>query len=211
MHRSTHVPNELTLFRSYVVRYDSGFAPCVADGICSLACCKPVIRRKSQKGDWILGTTPTRRGAGKLVYLMCVDEVRSFEAYYRDRRLRGRYDNIYRPDPGRPVAGWHQCPGNSRYLQKDDRPHSCGNIEKDLGGENVLLSHTFAYFGNEAPKIPSTSMRLVKQGRNHAIFGKSPREQEMIRGLADWVFRLGHGRIGRPADRPSHHTSCARS
>ena len=38
---------------SYVVRYDSGFAPNPFYGYCTLATCKPNIRRSADIGDWV--------------------------------------------------------------------------------------------------------------------------------------------------------------
>src|SRR5678816_873168 len=39
----------------YIVRVDSGAAPNPFGGWCSLAICKPAIRRTAQRGDWIIG------------------------------------------------------------------------------------------------------------------------------------------------------------
>jgi len=39
---------------SYVVRYDSGFAPNPFGGYCTLATCKPEIRKTAQLGDWLV-------------------------------------------------------------------------------------------------------------------------------------------------------------
>ncbi len=41
---------------SYVVRYDSGFAPNPFGDYCSLATCKPRIRKSIHKDDWVVGT-----------------------------------------------------------------------------------------------------------------------------------------------------------
>ena len=41
---------------SYVVRYDSGFAPNPFHGFCTLATCKPGIRAHANVGDWVVGT-----------------------------------------------------------------------------------------------------------------------------------------------------------
>ena len=41
---------------SYVIEHDLGFAPNPFHGACTLACCKPVIRKRAQLGDYILGT-----------------------------------------------------------------------------------------------------------------------------------------------------------
>lgn len=40
---------------SYVITRDYGFAPNPFWGICSLATCKPQIRQRALKGDWIAG------------------------------------------------------------------------------------------------------------------------------------------------------------
>jgi len=36
---------------SYIVAYDSGFAPNPFHGICTLACCKPTIRRTAHEKE----------------------------------------------------------------------------------------------------------------------------------------------------------------
>ena len=41
---------------SYVLRYDDGAAPNPFWGTCTLAICKPAIRRKANLGDWVVGT-----------------------------------------------------------------------------------------------------------------------------------------------------------
>ena len=39
----------------YVIARDFGFAPNPFHGVCTLATCKPGIRRSAKVGDWILG------------------------------------------------------------------------------------------------------------------------------------------------------------
>ena len=41
---------------TYVIPNDGGFAPNPFIGVCTLNCCKPVIRRTTQKGDWVAAT-----------------------------------------------------------------------------------------------------------------------------------------------------------
>ena len=41
---------------SYVMIYDTGFAPNPFWGYCTLATCKPGIRRPAEQGDWIIGS-----------------------------------------------------------------------------------------------------------------------------------------------------------
>ena len=70
---------------SYVIPRDYGFAPNPYFGYCTLATCKPIIRRCSQVGDWIAafgaaGTTVR----GKLVVLMRVEETLPFDEYWEE-------------------------------------------------------------------------------------------------------------------------------
>jgi hypothetical protein len=94
---------------SYVLRHDSGFAPNPFWGYCTLACCKPVIRRVAEVGDWIVGTGSVENvGTNKLIYAMKVTEKLTFEQYSLDPRFRNkipreglieeRGDNIYYVD-----------------------------------------------------------------------------------------------------------------
>ncbi|HAT2715113.1 TPA: hypothetical protein I8303_003898, partial [Aeromonas hydrophila] len=75
---------------SYVVRYDSGFAPNPFYEYCTLATCKPNIRKGADIGDWVVGSgsndRSVRRG-GYLVYAMQVTETMTFDEYGADPRF----------------------------------------------------------------------------------------------------------------------------
>ena len=76
----------MTLY-SYTVAIDSGFAPNPFYGFCTLACCKPGIRRTAQEGDYVVGIGP--KGPGNhLVYAMRVTETVEFDDYWQDKRFR---------------------------------------------------------------------------------------------------------------------------
>jgi len=88
---------------SYIVATDKGFAPCVTKNLLTLAGCKPKIRSTAKPGDLIIGTTPKKKGWGKLVILA---RVRTFAEYYC-RVSRSRRDNIYRRNESiRSDLGW---------------------------------------------------------------------------------------------------------
>ena len=78
---------------SYVVRYDRGFAPNPFYGYCTLARCKPDIRRSAEVGDWVVGSASNdrsiRRG-GHLVYAMRVTETTTFDGYAKDARFEAK-------------------------------------------------------------------------------------------------------------------------
>jgi Nucleotide modification associated domain 2 len=92
---------------SYIVRFDYGFAPNPFHGVCTLACCKPRIRRKARVGDLVVGLSS--RGE-RVVYAMRVGGVLTFNEYWnagaysckRPKRdstdpVVRRGDNIYQP------------------------------------------------------------------------------------------------------------------
>ena len=67
----------------YVVRRDFGFAPNPFHGVCTLATCKPDIRRSAQVGDWVMGVGGVRlKAMGKCLYLMKVTEMSTFDDYW---------------------------------------------------------------------------------------------------------------------------------
>jgi hypothetical protein len=160
---------------SYVVEHDLGFAPNPFWGVCSLANCKPDIRKSAGVGDLVIGTgSATIQAASRLVYWMRVSEILSFDGYWSDLRfthkkpnMRGsmmhRYgDNIY----------WTAADGAFQPLDsfhsEDDGSLSVSNRERDTGKtEKVLLGTEFAYFGKSAPAIPDELTFFVKKGPSH--------------------------------------------
>ena len=196
---------------SYVVRYDSGFAPNPFYGFCTLATCKPRIRNSAQIGDWLLGTGSNekniRRG-GYFVYTMCVTEILSTEEYWTDPRFKDKKpcmyhnwvavsgDNIYEPFT---LGQWRQL--NSYHSQKDGSP-SEGHIARDTSVEKILVSDDFVYFGGEGPKLPAPfreggELNLLHSSRNY----KRVKQERVISAFEDWVRSLDvSGFQGKPWD-----------
>ena len=146
---------------SYVVARDYGFAPNPFFRICTLATCKPKIRKPASIGDWIIGTGSKPRGRrGYLVYAMCVTETMTFNEYWEDERfqrkkpnLRGSMkqafgDNIYFKDD---AGEWHQQ--DSHHSCEDGSPN-LHNIRNDTQTDRVLLSKEYSYWGGSGPEIP---------------------------------------------------------
>jgi len=160
---------------TYVLAHDTGFAPNPFWGICTLACCKPVIRRTAKKGDWVLGIGRKKYG-NKLIYAMEVtEEPISYLKYFNDKQYEKKIpdfskkglvykcgDNIYKPL------------SNGEYKQLESM-HSIGEIEDfetkkhDLGGNNVLISNFFYYFGSKPKDIINQNKKLepLRVGRAH--------------------------------------------
>ena len=109
----------MTKIYSYVLRYDDGAAPNPFWGTCTLAICKPAIRRKAQVGDWVVGTGSKKARCNdgavynlsdRLVYAMKVTEVLSLAQY-------DRYCLIHLPHkiPTPSSAEWRKRMGDCIY------------------------------------------------------------------------------------------------
>ena len=187
---------------SYVVMHDTGFAPNPFFGYCTLACCKPEIRRSAQKGDWVVGLTPKAKG-NRIVYFMRVDDVmESFADYWADRRfgvknptdadgIRGkRGDNIYEPLAS---GGYRQLRSMHSHGEAEDEETKA----HDLNGRHVLISETFAYFGSKALPLP-TELQALVVARGHRCHFPEEVKLEFIR----FTGRVGFGVHGAPGRWP---------
>jgi hypothetical protein len=130
----------------YKICTDDGDAPCVQDGLLTLAICKPMIRTAAPVDSYVVafasnGLNPDNH----LVYAARVTAKLVDGAYYRDAKYMRRRDCIYE---------WI----NGKYTtRKDARAHQ-DNVERnrDLGRPDsyrracVLLSRDFRYFSKDA-------------------------------------------------------------
>lgn len=146
---------------SYVVARDFGFAPNPFFGACTLATCKPIVRRTASVGDWVIGTGSSKWSrSGQLVYAMCITEDMTFNQYWCDHRfflkrpnLQGSKkqafgDNIYFRDK---TGKWTQQDSHHSYADGTPNLH---NIVHDTNSDRVLVSTDYAYWGGDGPNIP---------------------------------------------------------
>lgn len=162
-------------FYSYVIPRDFGFAPNPYFNYCTLATCKPRIRKSAQVGDWIgaFGAAGTEVYE-KLVVLMRVEEVLTFDEYWKDYRFfskrpvfnRGMMhmygDNIYHHVEG----NWVQEPSHHSFA---DGSINYANLNRDTQTDRVLIATEFYYFGNNAIDIPQKFNELVAHGIGHRV------------------------------------------
>src|SRR5437016_3976950 len=67
----------------YVVDRDFGFAPNPFHGICTLATCKPGIRKMASVGDWVIGLGGGRlKARGRCIFAMRVSRKLTFNEYW---------------------------------------------------------------------------------------------------------------------------------
>lgn len=160
---------------SYVVQHDHGFAPNPFWGMCTLANCKPRIRKAAKVNDIVMGTGSADIGVtNHLVYWMRIEEIVLFDEYWSNARfsrkkpnMRGsmmhRYgDNIYWTGPDGTVQQLDS------FHSEDDGSLSVPNRKRDTETTaKVLIGTEFAYFGKDAPLIPRELQFVVKKGPGH--------------------------------------------
>jgi len=194
---------------SYVVTHDGGFAPNPFFGYCTLANCKPKIRRGAQIGDWVVGTGTTRNNQEpRVVYAMRVTEVLTFEEYWADARFvekKPRFDadkkfecgdNIYYRDP--PNELW--CQLRSQHSNVDGSVN-LKNLEHDTSVNRILISKDFVYWGGNGPVLPiefdNDDIRIRKVGPGH----KCRFPESVVSGFISWIrSHKKSGFIGKPQD-----------
>ncbi len=182
---------------SYLIEHDLGLAPNPFGPYCTLAVCKPEIRRSNKLaiGDWIIGTGSRALGVstkkkliGKLIYAMKVKERISFEDYWVDERfqykkpiMNGMLVNMFGDN-------FYHKNENGEWIQEDSS-HSkldgtCNHehLNTDINGRNVLISDLFYYFGNKAPAIPNNLIKIC-----HSTQGQKKITSQLADDFIDWV------------------------
>lgn len=194
-------------YYSYKMTYDYGFAPNPFGGTCTLATCKPNIRKKAAVGDWILGTGSKEINLlHNVIYLMQVTEKLLFEDYWLDKRfqlkkpkLNGSLskihgDNVYSKNE---EGHWQQAYCQHSHPRKSMRRK---HIIKDTGGKYVLLSTHFYYFGDACFKIDDRFKLICSEIRDHRVFKKSS-DIACFQEFVDWVSnKYEVGVHGSPVD-----------
>lgn len=197
-----HVDSEPAILWTYCLPYDDGAAPNPYWGVCTLAICKPVIRRNARVGDWVVGTgsknSPIGDLSGSVVYAMRVSAKLTMAEY--DALTRSRLSNK--------IPVWNHRDrrrrlGDSIYDFASDPPalrpgvHLMDNRATDLGGQYVLLSDHFYYFGDHPTELPDDLLPIVRQGQGY----KSVSNELHVGRFVEWIDGLGvkpNSLMGKP-------------
>lgn len=175
----------------YVVRYDSGTAPRPFGGICSLAICKPVIRRVAKRGDWIVGLRS--RQPDHVVYAMQVAEAMPLGDYWNDARFEDR-----KPGASRVPDNFYRANRTGELVQVPNAVHPPLEAAKDIRGRNVLLGRRFWYFGGNSVPLPNHLQHLIHSTQGHSVHAR--RRPGDIDALARWLDTWEVGIHGAPID-----------
>jgi hypothetical protein len=147
---------------TYVVTRDYGFAPNPFYGMCTLATCKPGIRKSAQIGDWVLGIGSKSTHKNRLIYMMKVTNKVNFNEYWENKEydakkpmmttLKKMYgDNIYHYNKAKNI--WIQA---DSHHSLENGAVNLDNLNRDTQTDNVLISREFYYFGKSSIVIPAT-------------------------------------------------------
>lgn len=192
---------------SYVVTHDTGFSPNPFWGCCTLADCKPAIRRTAKIGDWVVGLSSKSDG-NRLIYAMQVEEIVQFDKYYRDSCFAAKIpdystgkvvhkcgDNIYKPLSNGDFQQLHSMHSNGANENPETKAH-------DLGGKYVLISKIFYYFGSRPLGLPE-SLNDLKVGRAH----KCRFPPDVVSAFIAFINRQKAGINAPPTSWPSNDDS----
>jgi hypothetical protein len=183
---------------SYVVRVDSGFAPNPQGKYCTLACCKPAIRRKADEADWVIGTGPVRHNAqGKLVYAMEITKKMGFDKYFQSKRFKTRKDRVY----------YKGKDGKWKWKNNPYGHDSEESLNHDRSGRYVLISSNYYYFGNKAIEIPKRLREIIKKGPGHKRFYAN---DGIVRNFLKWLKKQKRIKIATPYGMPEILFRCSK-
>jgi len=191
---------------SYIIANDTGFSPNPFWGFCTLADCKPVIRRTADKGDWIVGLS-SKATCNKIVYAMEVTEILSFSDYYKDKRFIKKIpdfekntvihksgDNIYEP-----LSNGNFKQKRSMHSKNKSETENPATKRSDLSGKNVLNSTNFYYFGSKAKNTHKYNLEALIVGRGH----RNNFSLEVINNFKYFISKQKQkGLIARPSNWP---------
>ncbi|MBI3929362.1 MAG: hypothetical protein HY319_27695 [Armatimonadetes bacterium] len=208
--------------RVYVEPWDTGMAPNITGGVCTLATCKPAIRRCTKIGhEWILATGAVKtlmhvEGGKKfenwkdrINYAMVPDERLSYDDYFHDPRFAAKIPHT-RQDPGDNL--YHLDAAGKKYQAVDcvnkihstnDRMEPIDFTRVDLSAPEALVAHDFWYWGDHAPHLsetglkPKTIQTILHAKRGHLVV----RDPEVIKDVVDWLRTQKPGIHGQPRQR----------
>jgi hypothetical protein len=190
-------------FYFYKLIVDNGGAPCIVNGLLSLAICKPMMRCTAEENDIVIGFAGNSLHAdNRLIYVARVTEQVKNGEYYRSGKYKQRPDCIYEWQDGR----FEQRQGAVYHGSPGDLVHDLG-AHPTYERANTLLSREFCYFGasgSDAYKkaFPIVTMAVEALRRGHRV-NHGPKLLAELEKLVQWSCDLrGPGIQGMPKSQP---------
>jgi len=182
---------------SYCLRYDHGAAPNPFWEICTLAICKPAIRRTAGIGDWIVGlgsaNSPVGNVSDSVVYAMKVTDKRGFWGYdlFCQSNYPGKIPDWRNSDFKRRVGDCIYDFSNGNLPKIRLSVHDEQNRKTDLSGEHILISNHFYYFGNKPEKLPESLRSIIHNQQGHKAGSNQPYLEEFI----EWIEKFEKNKL----------------
>ncbi|TDR31996.1 hypothetical protein [Hydromonas duriensis] len=205
--------NEDSRLFSYVVKDDFGCAPNPYNGYCTLAICKPAIRRIAKKGDVVVGLDCKSSGnKRRIVYCMIIDDVLTWSEYINKCKTELPFNNRI-PKNNRDTGDciWIDIADDKtkRALPSLSGHNGDADFASDIErGKNVLISQRFWYFGtgNEYKVVLPDDIDIIP-ARNHRSktnHGFRDKFEDFIVKKMDELKISGYGKHGNPKPPPTH-------
>lgn len=194
----------------YKLTTDDGGAPCVLDGLLSLAICKPMIRSTAKKEDLVFGFAANSLHAdNRLLYIARVTDKAIKGNYYTSGEYNHREDCIYERHGDR--FRWRQgvLHHGPRHLVHDLGEHPV------YDRANVLLSDDFRYFGANGSDEYKSQFSLIKDaiedlGRGHRVYHDEPLRIALL-ALMKQVWRETRTKVSGEQTSTPRRGACHRS
>ena len=163
---------------TYRLTHDTGFAPCVDNGLLTLACCKGGTENVKKGLRYFIGRFFEENlqknievyisglYAGKLLYIAKIDKVIPMTEYFSEKEDEDRIDQIYRLDGEKLKRDASKLKG----IHDDEHSQKC-----DENGKYVLISKEFVYFGNKAIELNESILCHYPKNRGQNPSGQHSR------------------------------------
>lgn len=190
---------------SYVITRDYGFAPNPFYQYCTLATCKPVIRRTADVNDIIVGIGSGAKNSkfkDKIIFAMKVEEKLTYDQYWDDSRFLCKRPNMGGSKKQMYGDNIYHTDSKTKTMIQENSHHSLeggktneANFNRDVPGKFVLISQKFWYWGGEPIHIPERFLELTKAKRQYTII----KDTGFIFEFSDWLESLNKtGYIHKP-------------
>ena len=166
---------------SYILKNDSGLAPNISGNALTLALCKPDIRRLAGVDDYLIGVNDhkdKKKNGDRIVFIAKINVKMTLGEYYVMCDENEDWKKC--------KMSTHHEVGDCQYKYEDGRYiqlpgcHTMEHYDKDISGENVLISTDFIYFGKYVEPIPDNLLGM-KGGRGHQNHKNEPFREDFIK------------------------------
>ena len=160
---------------TYRLTNDTGFAPCVDNGLLTLACCKGGTKTVKRGLRYFIGRFFEENlqkdveayisgiYKNKLLYIAKIDKVITMNEYFGKSEYKDRTDQIYRIDGEILKRDKRKLKG----IHDDEHSNKC-----DINGKYVVISKEFIFLGNKAIDLDESILRFYPKTR-----GENPKGQ----------------------------------